>query len=277
MNYLENALHIARLSDTGKLRLRNEDSIASDSSIGLALLADGMGGYNAGDVASQMAALTITAELKTCFKNAFDSGHCIDATNASAHIIDAVNAANKAILQVSHEQAQCAGMGTTLVLGLFIDNQVIVGHIGDSRAYRFRDQALQQITNDHSLLQEQLDSGLLTPEQAKFATYKNFVTKALGIEAVADLELNTYDTLVGDIYLLCSDGLSDMLEHEEIESILTESKGKLEHAANALVQKANLHGGKDNISVILIEVVQKFSLKKSTWYKNILKKVVDKG
>ncbi len=272
MNYLENALHIARLSDTGKLRLRNEDSIASDSSIGLALLADGMGGYNAGDVASQMAALTITAELKACFKNAFDSGHCIDASNASSHIIDAVNAANKAILQVSQAQAQCAGMGTTLVLSLFIDNQVIVGHIGDSRAYRFRDQALEQITNDHSLLQEQLDSGLLTPEQANFATYKNFVSKALGIDAAADLELNTYDTLVGDIYLLCSDGLSDMLEHEEIETIMAESKGKLEQAANALVQKANLHGGKDNISVILIEVVQKFSLKKSTWYKNILKK-----
>jgi PPM family protein phosphatase len=277
MSYLENALKIVRLSDTGKLRLRNEDAVASDNSIGLALLADGMGGYNAGDVASQIASLTITAELKTRFKHTFDSGQCVDIAQASQHMIEAVNVANHEIYQVSREKVQCAGMGTTLVLCLFIDNKIIVGHIGDSRAYLFREQTLKQITNDHSLLQEQLDCGLLTPEQAKYATYKNFVTKALGIETIVELELNTYDAKVGDIYLLCSDGLSDMLDHEEIESTISESKNNLELAAHALVEKANLYGGKDNISVILIEVLQKFSLEKSTWYKTILKKVVDKG
>ncbi|MGZ8269879.1 MAG: Stp1/IreP family PP2C-type Ser/Thr phosphatase [Methylophilus sp.] len=274
MNNLENALSIVRLSDTGKLRKRNEDTIASDVSIGLAVLADGMGGYNAGDVASQMAVLTITADLKTKFKNAIQENQLIDTSNIKSHLVNAVNVANNAIFQVSKEQAQCAGMGTTLVLSVFIDNKVVIGHIGDSRAYLFRNHDLSQLTNDHSVLQEQLDSGLLTAEQAKFVTYKNYVTRALGVESEVDLELSTFDVAIGDIYLLCSDGLTEMVEEDEIRTTLIGNSDDLAHAANTLVQKANQHGGKDNISVILIEVLAEFALNKTTWYKALISKVI---
>jgi protein phosphatase len=274
MNNLENALSIVRLSDTGKLRKRNEDTIASDVSIGLAVLADGMGGYNAGDVASQMAVLTITADLKTKFKHAIQENQLIDTSNIKSHLVNAVNTANNAIFQVSKEQAQCAGMGTTLVLSVFIDNKVVIGHIGDSRAYLFRNHDLTQLTNDHSVLQEQLDSGLLTAEQAKFVTYKNYVTRALGVESEVDLELSTFDVAIGDIYLLCSDGLTEMVEEDDIRTTLIENSDDLAHAANTLVQKANQHGGKDNISVILIEVLAEFALNKTTWYKALISKVI---
>jgi len=274
MNNLETALRIVRLSDTGKLRKRNEDAIASDISIGMAVLADGMGGYNAGDVASQMAVLTITADLKTKFKNASAEKIHMDTNLVKSLLIDATKAANHAIYQVSNEQSQCAGMGTTLVLSVFINNKVVIGHIGDSRAYLLRGNNLIQLTNDHSVLQEQLDSGLLTPEQAKFATYKNYVTRALGVEPEVDLELNTFDVSIGDIYLLCSDGLSEMLEDDEIKAIIIDENETLPHRASELVKKANLHGGKDNISVILIEVLEDFASIRPTWYQALIGKVI---
>lgn len=277
MNHLEHALRIARHTDTGQLRTRNEDAIASDASIGLAVLADGMGGYNAGDVASQMATLTITAELISGFNRAHQSGKQVDSEQASSLMSDAVHAANIAIYQVANEQEQCEGMGTTLVLSLFVDNRVVIGHIGDSRAYVLRNDQLKQLTNDHSLLQEQIDSGLLTLEQAKLATYKNFVTKALGVDPVTDLEINTHHVEVGDLYLLCSDGLTDMLEPYEIETTLIEGQDDLESLANTLIRKANQRGGKDNISVILISVVEEFPLNKPNWLQSLIKKVVDKG
>lgn len=277
MNHLEHALRIARHTDTGQLRTRNEDAIASDASIGLAVLADGMGGYNAGDVASQMAVLTVTAELIAGFNRAHQSGKQVDSDWASDLVSDAVHAANIAIYQVANEQEQCEGMGTTLVMSLFVDNRVLIGHIGDSRAYVLRDNQLRQLTNDHSLLQEQIDSGLLTPEQAKLATYKNFVTKAVGVDPITDLEINTYGVEVGDLYLLCSDGLTDMLEHYEIETTLIEGQDDLESLANTLIRKANQRGGKDNISVILISVVEQFPLNKPNWLKSLIKKVAHKG
>lgn len=277
MNHLEHALRIARHTDTGQLRTRNEDAIASDASIGLAVLADGMGGYNAGDVASQMAVLTVTAELIASFNRAHQSGKQVDSDWASDLVSDAVHAANIAIYQVANEQEQCEGMGTTLVLSLFVDNRVLIGHIGDSRAYVLRDDQLRQLTNDHSLLQEQIDSGLLTPEQAKLATYKNFVTKAVGVDPITDLEINTYGVEVGDLYLLCSDGLTDMLEPYEIETTLIEGQDDLESLANTLIRKANQRGGKDNISVILISVVEQFPLNKPNWLKSLIKKVAHKG
>ena len=276
MNHLEHALRIARHTDTGQLRTRNEDAIASDASIGLAVLADGMGGYNAGDVASQMAVLTVTAELIAGFNRARQSGKQVDSDWASDLVSDAVHAANIAIYQVANEQEQCEGMGTTLVLSLFVDNRVLIGHIGDSRAYVLRDDQLRQLTNDHSLLQEQIDSGLLTPEQAKLATYKNFVTKAVGVDPITDLEINTYGVEVGDLYLLCSDGLTDMLEPYEIETTLIEGQDDLESLANTLIRKANQRGGKDNISVILISVVEQFPLNKPNWLQSLIKKVAHK-
>jgi protein phosphatase len=159
-------------------------------------------------------------------------------------------------------------MGTTLVLGLFTNNKLLVGHIGDSRMYRFRNQTLMQITEDHSLLQEQIKSGFITAQQAKFSANKNLVTRALGIDVHVELELNEYDVEVGDVYLLCSDGLSDLIEDDMIQTILNKPTTSLENTAQMLVQMANDNGGKDNISVILVRVNKYFEYKRP-WFDNL--------
>jgi serine/threonine protein phosphatase PrpC len=182
-------------------------------------------------------------------------------------IFDAVKSANEVIYSVSQSQPQCAGMGTTLVVGVFTNNKLLVGHIGDSRMYRLRNQVLSQITEDHSLLQEQIKAGLVTPEQAKHSVNKNLVTRALGVDPDVELELNEYDVEVGDIYLACSDGLNDLVDDEVIESALNRLMPDINIAAHALVQLANENGGKDNISVILIKVKESFEYTKS-WREN---------
>lgn len=260
-----NALEIVRLTDVGQRREHNEDAVASDAEIGLVVLADGMGGYKAGEVASEIAVLTIVAELKEAMANAIP-GEIDPATGMqieSKLVTEAVAKANASIYSVSQDQPQCAGMGTTLVTGLFTNNKLLVGHIGDSRLYRLRGEEFVQITEDHSLLQEQIKSGLITPEQAKFSHNKNLVTRALGIDPEVELELHEYDVEVGDIYLLCSDGLSDLVEDEEMAETLGMLSANLELAATQLVQMANDNGGKDNISVILVKVLQPFAAERS--------------
>jgi protein phosphatase len=263
---LNNVLEIVRLTDVGLQRDHNEDAIASDGTIGLVILADGMGGYKAGEVASEMAVLSITAELKEAMVTHRPSqvGQVLDQQAEAQLILGAVKNANEVIYNVSQTQSQCAGMGTTLVVGLFTNNKLLVGHIGDSRMYRLRNQVLSQITTDHSLLQEQIKAGLITAEQAKYSTNKNLVTRALGIDPEVELELNEYDVEMGDIYLLCSDGLSDLVEDGTIQSTLNALSSNLTDTVHALVQMANDNGGKDNISVILVKVNKSFEYKR-TW------------
>lgn len=266
---LSGVLEIVRLTDVGLLRDHNEDAIASDDTMGFVVLADGMGGYKAGEVASEMAVLSITAGLMEGLANQ-QPGKVDSALGKQAEaqlIVDAVKSANEVIYSVSQSQPQCAGMGTTLVVGVFTNNKLLVGHIGDSRMYRLRNQVLSQITEDHSLLQEQIKSGLITPEQAKYSANKNLVTRALGVDPEVELELNEYDVEVGDIYLVCSDGLSDLVDDEVIESALNKLMPDINVAAQALVQLANENGGKDNISVILILVKESFEYTK-TWRDN---------
>jgi serine/threonine protein phosphatase PrpC len=266
---LSGVLEIVRLTDVGLLRDHNEDAIASDDKMGFVVLADGMGGYKAGEVASEMAVLSITAELMKGLANQ-QPGKVDSALGKQAEaqlIVDAVKSANEVIYSVSQSQPQCAGMGTTLVVGVFTNNKLLVGHIGDSRMYRLRNQVLSQITEDHSLLQEQIKSGLITPEQAKYSANKNLVTRALGVDPEVELELSEYDVEVGDIYLVCSDGLSDLVDDEVIESVLNKLMPDINVAAQALVQLANENGGKDNISVILIQVKESFEYTK-TWRDN---------
>jgi protein phosphatase len=162
-----------------------------------------------------------------------------------------VDNANRAIFNAANSNPQYAGMGTTLVVALFRDNRLLVGHVGDSRAYRLRGGRLQQITRDHSLLQEQIDAGLITPEQAAFSANKNLVTRAVGVEDTVLLETHQHDVQPGDVYLLCSDGLSDMLDDDTIAQIL-QAQAPLDAACKALIEAANDAGGKDNISVILV-------------------------
>lgn len=254
---LSDALDIVRLTDVGLMREHNEDAIASDATMGLVVLADGMGGYQAGEVASEMAILSVVAELKEAMLT-FPSNAKHARQLEKQLIIDIVNKANTAIYQASQNFSKCAGMGTTLVIGLFSHNRLLVGHIGDSRMYRLRHQILTQITEDHSLLQEQINAGLLTQAQARFAPNRNLVTRALGIDGEVELELNDFDVEVGDIYLLCSDGLSDILDDEIIQSTLNAHLFNLVSAAKALVQLTNDNGGQDNVSVILVKIKKSF-------------------
>ncbi len=268
---VSNALEIVRISDVGKRREHNEDAVASDLDIGLVVLADGMGGYNAGEVASEMAILTIIAELKEKMQR-ITPGKMLESTGLqleSQALVRAVEKANEAIFSVSQSQPQCAGMGTTLVVALFTNNKLIAGHIGDSRLYRMRELQLTQLTEDHSLLQEQLRSGLITPEQAKYSNNKNLVTRALGIDAEVELEVREFNVEVGDIYLLCSDGLTDLVDDEEIELTLQSLNTNLELAANQLIQMANDYGGKDNVSVILVRVLKSFAIEQH-WYTHLV-------
>jgi PPM family protein phosphatase len=233
--------------DPGRARSNNEDSVATDDGVSLAVLADGMGGYNAGEVASNMATSFIRTELGRWLREA--STQASDAEVRRAMDI-CVDNANRAIFNAANSNPQYAGMGTTLVVAVFRDNRVLLGHVGDSRCYRLREGRLQQITRDHSLLQEQIDAGLITPEQAAFSANKNLVTRAVGVEDTVLLETHQHDVQAGDVFLMCSDGLSDMLDDEGIAQVLL-AHDSLESGTRALIDAANDAGGKDNISVIL--------------------------
>jgi protein phosphatase len=268
---LAKALEIASATHTGMVRSHNEDAIATDGSIGLAVLADGMGGYNAGEVASGIAVALITSEMRQAIAKTNLHGLPQDEGDTqSALLLKGVIAkTNTSIFESANSQPQYAGMGTTLVVALFRDNRVSVAHIGDSRLYRLRTEKLDQITRDHSLLQEQIDSGMLTKEAARRSQNKNLVTRALGIEPEVEAEIHTYDVMPGDIFLLCSDGLNDMVEDEDIELTLNAMGSNLPLAANQLVQMANDNGGRDNVSVVLVKVNRDFPAA-DTWLARVL-------
>src|SRR5256714_11487976 len=219
---LSQSLQTASLTDPGRVRDHNEDCIEARPEIGLYVLADGMGGYNAGEVASGMATSLIADGLLEEWQPAqVDRMRRDEAKALSEKLIrEQVARANTAIFTTSQNNPECAGMGTTLVVCLFYDNFVTVAHIGDSRLYRLRGEAMEQVTRDHSLLQEQLDSGLITPEEAKLSQNKNLVTRALGIDPTVEPELHVHEAQPDDTYVLCSDGLSDMVEDEEIRLTL---------------------------------------------------------
>jgi protein phosphatase len=259
MNYSQ-VLEIASCTDPGMVRSHNEDSIASDPANGLVVLADGMGGYNAGEVASGMATTVITTEIQQLLAKMqpFDIDEETKSPVAVKMIREQVLKANTSIYQAAQSQPQYSGMGTTLVVCLFYDNKMTVGHLGDSRLYMLRDGKFAQVTRDHSLLQEQIDSGIITAEQAKHAQHKNLVTKALGIDPTVEPEVREYATRPGDVYLLCSDGLCDMVDDEDMGMTLQALGGNLKLAAQQLVQMANDNGGKDNVSVILVRVLREY-------------------
>lgn len=256
------ALAAASLTDPGRVRDHNEDCIESRPDIGLFVLADGMGGYNAGEVASGMATSLISDGLQDAWSPRGVAHLGRDEAKALSErlINEQVARANSAIYTTSQNNPECAGMGTTLVVTLFYDNFLTVAHIGDSRLYRLRGESMEQVTRDHSLLQEQLDSGLITPEEAKLSQNKNLVTRALGIDPTVEPELHIYETQPDDTYLLCSDGLSDMVEDEEIRLTLITLKSNPNLTVQQLVQAANDNGGRDNISAMLIRVVGPFGV-----------------
>lgn len=256
---MSGALEIVARTDPGLVREHNEDAVFANPVRGLAILADGMGGYNAGEVASGMATTFLASALETSF---FDPGRgAPDADgrpSASRCLAESISQANTAIYNAALAEPLYAGMGTTLVMGLFSDNRVTVAHIGDSRLYRLRGEEFAVVTHDHSLLQEQIDQGMITAAEARFSQNKNLVTRALGVELSVESEIHEYDVLPGDIYLFCSDGLNDMLPDEEIQLALQMLSVNLELAADQLIQMANDNGGRDNVSVILVKVLRAF-------------------
>lgn len=238
---------ICTQTDTGLARENNEDAVAFDPSTRLCVLADGMGGYNAGEVASVMAVTFIRSELGRWLEQAGAEANAKEVKRAM-HIC--VENSNNSVFNAAQSNPQYAGMGTTLVVGVFHGDRLVLGHIGDSRCYRLRGPLFQQITKDHSLLQEQLDAGLITPQQAMTSVHKNLVTRALGVEDTVLLDANEHRVEVGDLYLMCSDGLSDMMVDEQIAEILSRTSS-LHEKAQQLVAAANDNGGRDNISVLL--------------------------
>jgi serine/threonine protein phosphatase PrpC len=255
------ALEIVSQTDSGLVRSHNEDSVACELACGLVVLADGMGGYNAGEVASGIAVSVVSTEITHRLQHASP----IDRDDASGEELgmsllrDYIRKANAAIFHASQNQPQYSGMGTTIVSGLFYDNRVAVGHVGDSRMYRLRGETLEAITRDHSLLQEQIDGGIISVADARLSKNKNLVTRAVGIDPEVEPEIHMHDVSIGDIYLLCSDGLNDMVEDEDIQSVLYAMRSNLPLAAKQLVQAANDNGGRDNVSVILVKINGKFA------------------
>jgi len=268
MMRLADALETVVLSDPGMLRSHNEDAVFADPAIGLVILADGMGGYNAGEVASSMATQLLADSLTQLMtESSMPEAEALDAEFIEQRLLDEISAVNVAIFNAAESQAQYAGMGTTLVVAYFYDNRMAVAHLGDSRLYRLRQGSFEQLTRDHSLLQEQLDSGMITPDEARYSQNKNLLTRALGVDPWVDAEIHDYGMLPGDIVLLCSDGLNDMLEDDDIAQTLQAAAGNLALAAEQLVRLANENGGRDNISVILVKVRGDYSTARGWWQK----------
>ncbi|HTH95376.1 MAG TPA: Stp1/IreP family PP2C-type Ser/Thr phosphatase [Rhodocyclaceae bacterium] len=254
MTTLADVLDVATASHTGMVRPHNEDSVYANSDSGVFILADGMGGYNAGEVASDMATSLLGSTLDDLFAVQPAYSDVSGGKYGEVVLVREISATNRSIYNAAQSNPQYAGMGTTLVASVFHDDAVTVAHIGDSRLYRFRNDALEQLTKDHSLLQEQIDGGIITKAQARHSQNKNLVTRALGVDLSVDTEMHTYPVLPGDLYLLCSDGLNDMIEDEEIAMALEALGANLSLCATHLVQMANDNGGRDNVSVILVRV-----------------------
>jgi len=257
---LRSKITSVQLTDVGRVREHNEDAIGTNPDLGLLVLADGMGGYNAGEVASGIAVRTtlefVSSACEHADRAALDPGTRM--MRQSIILRDAIARANKIIHQTAKSQRQCEGMGTTIVALLFHDNRVSIAHVGDSRIYRLRRGRFEQITMDHSLLQELVDRGYYSQQEAARSTNRNYVTRALGVESSVEVELQEDHALPGDVYLMCSDGLPDMVEDEDIHLTISTFNASLDLAGQQLIQLSNDHGGKDNVSVILAQVLEPF-------------------
>ena len=257
---LKDKIEIFGLTDVGLVRDHNEDSIGDNVDLGLVVLADGMGGHRGGEVASAITVNTILETLADKLNKIKPGG--IDETTGyslqSAAVHDAITRANENVFTSSHENSQYRGMGTTVVVLLFYDDQCTVAHVGDSRLYRYRDGELEQITNDHSLMQELIDRGFYSAEQAENSLNRNLVTRAVGIEESVQVDVLEDAAHPDDIYLLCSDGLTDMVNDDVIKNTIMGNSENLEKIATELIRLANESGGKDNISAILAKPLKPF-------------------
>jgi PPM family protein phosphatase len=234
-------MRVASITDPGRVRQLNEDSFYVDSGLGLLMVADGMGGHAGGEVASRIAITTIAEMLKTGLANG----------DADALIRGAIGQAGDAIRARAEEEPELHGMGTTLVLAVCGGDSIQVAHLGDSRAYLIHDGAIEQITEDHSLVTQMIKAGQLTAEEAPHFHLRNIVTKSLGGPQVSEPDLTVVEWAAGDHLLLCSDGLTNMVNDVALRSLISECGGDLERSCEEAVYLANRNGGRDNITLVL--------------------------
>lgn len=245
-------VRIAGFTDTGLKRQINEDHIDFNQELGIAVLADGMGGHQSGEIASHMAVESVMEHLRTMADP--ESSRSITGSQLLEYVSNTISYSNSMIFQASEALEQHRGMGTTLIAVLVHEGFIYAGHVGDSRLYVFRDRDLKRVTKDHSLVQDLVDRGFYTEEEAREASVGHIVTRALGTKEQIEVDTVQQELKDGDIYLLCSDGLSDMIADWKIQEVLRERSKDLDDAAKTLVRIANSHGGKDNISVILMQM-----------------------
>jgi PPM family protein phosphatase len=254
MSYM---IDYALRSHPGQVRPLNEDAVGACPQIGLFVLADGLGGYNAGEVASTMAVSTMLARLSSDLEAARAGGVDLDVRAALSRRMLEMNAA---IVSAAANSAAFEGMATTIVIAWVIGERLWVAHAGDSRLYRFREGVLEGLTRDHSFSQELLDAGMVTEEEARNLPAKNLVTRALGAGGDAEPDVSDYPLRVGDVLMLCSDGLTEMIEDAQIAGAIFASVPDVQRAAQRLVELANAAGGRDNVSVIVFRLSGKRGL-----------------
>lgn len=235
-------------TDVGMIRQGNEDNFfaEADERRGVFVVADGMGGHAAGEVASEMAVQIISRHL-LALTSAKDSG-------ASELVSKAMQDANRAIYDRMLAETDKQGMGTTASVMVLSGQGYLIGQIGDSRVYLLRDGALSQITKDHSYVQEQVDAGLLTPEQARYHPYSNVITRCVGASEEVDADIYTGEARVGDVFLLASDGLTGMVDDRRLQQLLLARSGP-GRIVDSLIAEANGRGGLDNITAIVIQIL----------------------
>ena len=244
-------LKIAGHTDTGRRRDYNQDHIGFDQELGIAILADGMGGHKAGEVAAHMAVKFVLGKLqKLILQKTYVS---ITSSQLLEFLSNTISSSNTEIFRTQKEEDAYLGMGTTIVATLITGSQIYVGHVGDSRLYLYRNREVKRLTKDHSVVQDLIDRGCYTETEARSANVKHVVTRAMGTKLDVDVDTAEVSLLPCDILLLCSDGLTDMVSDWQIAETINENIIDLDLAANKLIALANQNGGKDNISVILIQ------------------------
>jgi len=251
-------LQVASATHPGAIRSCNEDSIAADADLGIFILADGMGGYKAGDVASSIATGLIMDYLRAQIEQMGPSAGRFSGMSPEAWAVQStLEKTNLAIYNTAKSDTRFANMGTTIALILFHQSLVTIAHVGDSRVYRLRDGNLALLTHDHSLLQQQVEMGLISTEHARVSHNRNLVSRALGVDPEIRIEITEHHVQPDDIFLLCSDGLNDMVDDADIQLAVSELRANLPLTVNQLIQMANDNGGHDNVSVIMAKVMPK--------------------
>jgi PPM family protein phosphatase len=246
----------AAKTDVGRKRQENEDRFCLEPALGLYVVADGMGGHAAGEVASRLAVETIREWMEKYLHGAdaaIEGPPTVSASPEAGFLLRSIQSANRIILDAARERREYAGMGTTVVAVLAQRDNIVLAHVGDSRIYRIREGQIVQVSRDHSFVQQQVDCGVISPAEAQQSQYRHMITRALGLKESVEVELSEEPARAGDIVLLCSDGLSDLLDDEDILAAAEEHAADLDRACQALVDRANAKGGDDNITVLMIQ------------------------